>query len=156
MIFTDKAAKEKITQLEAQVSQLESDNAALTGQVESLQADITAKDQTIAEHVAAIAAKDEKITAMQEDLDTAMLVRKAKESAIENLREELAEAKESAGKLAVEQLAAIGQSAPLSVDDGRPVSHLETFNKLTGHAATAYWKKHQKEIRAEQRAQDGK
>lgn len=116
MIFTDKAAKEKIISLEQRVSELEADADSRSAEIESLKAEITAKDQVIAEHVAAIAARDEKIATTESDLAAA-------NTALETATTELAEkdksieaAKESAGKLAAEALASIGQPEPLPVE----------------------------------------
>jgi chromosome segregation ATPase len=116
MIFTDKAAKEKISTLETRLADLEADISTKDASIEALTADITAKDQTIAENVAAIAARDEQITGLSTDLATANL---ALESAAAELVEKdkaIADAKESAGKEAAQILATIGQPEPLDIE----------------------------------------
>jgi len=153
MIFTDKAAKEKISTLETRLADLEADISTKDASIESLTADITAKDQTIAENVAALAARDEQITGLTTDLSTA---NSALESAAAELAEKdkaIAEAKESAGKEATQILATIGQPEPLAENvETPPSNHLATFNSLKGAEATAYFNKFQNEIAAEQRA----
>jgi uncharacterized coiled-coil protein SlyX len=127
MIFTDKAAKEKIATLEARITELESAITAKDAAIESMTADITAKDQTIAENVASLAARDEQITGLTTDLSTA---NSALESAAAELAEKdkaIAEAKESAGKEATQILATIGQPEPLQIEANKQVDPVAQY-----------------------------
>ena len=150
MIFTDKAAKEKIATLEARITELETDITAKDAAFEAFTADITAKDQTIAENVAALAARDEQITGLTTDLATA---NSALESAAAELAEKdkaIAEAKESAGKEATQILATIGQPEPLAEGDPDTKSILDQFNELKGEEATRFYHLNRKAIIAAQ------
>ena len=117
MIFTDKAAKEKISSLESRVSELEADIVTKDEAIESHAAEITAKDQTIAEHVASIASRDESITALTTEKESLTASITAKDGEIQTLKAEVETAKASAGKLATEQLAAIGQPEALEIEE---------------------------------------
>lgn len=153
MIFTDKAAKEKIATLEARITELETDITAKDAAIESLTADLTAKDQTIAENIATIASLTEDNEAMKNSIDAQMVEFVGLEKTIELKNQLIEDAKESAGKEATQLLAAIGQPEPLPDNvETPPSNHLETFNNLKGSEATAYFNKFQNEIAAEQRA----
>jgi chromosome segregation ATPase len=153
MIFTDKAAKEKIATLEARITELETDITAKDAAFEALTADLTAKDQTIAENVAAIAARDESITNLTAELATANTALQTAAAELAAKDEEITAAKASAGAEATQILASIGQPEPLPDNvETPPSNHLETFNNLKGAEATAYFNKFQNEIAAEQRA----
>ena len=149
----NEAELSKVESALAEVDSLRADLSTATAEVEALKAEITAKDQTIAEHVAAIASKEERITELSAKVDEIQAQAAEQAEVIKAKDAEIEAAKESAGKLAVEQLAAIGQSAPLPTStETAPVSHLAVFNALKGAEATAYFNKFQKEIAAEQRA----
>jgi len=136
-----------------QVAQLE----ASIAENDSLRAALAAKDLKITELTglsAIIADKDLEITALADEklklsneitsLTTALAAKDA----------EIEAAKASAGTLATETLAAIGQPEPLKLDENASAStsHLDKFNSLKGREATAYYNEFQKEIAEEQRA----
>lgn len=71
---------------------------------------------------------------------------------IADLQAQVSVTDEKVAHKAAELLAATGQPAPVAIeDDGITAkSYLQTFESLTGSAATEYWKKHRREIKAEQ------
>jgi chromosome segregation ATPase len=134
MIFTDKAAREKIASLESRISELEADAITKDSAIESHAADISAKDQTIAEHVASIASRDEQIAELTGKVSTAEAAASEKETKITELNAEVETAKQSASNIAIEKMAAIGQSEPLVIEGGEEKTEktmtLAAFNQL--------------------------
>ena len=117
MIFTDKAAKEKISTLESRIIEIESDIVAKDSAIESMTADLTAKDETITEHLASIASRDETIADITGKLSAAEALATAKDSEIANLTQAVETANASAGQRATEMLAAAGQPVPLPIEE---------------------------------------
>lgn len=143
MIFTQSAAREKISTLEARISSLEADIATKDEELATLQAEIVTKDQLIAEHASAIETRDLKITDLETAIATASEELAAKDTA-------LAEAKESAGKIATETLASIGQAEPIALGDSAPpVDHLEAMKNMNPGQKRAYWKANKAAIHAQ-------
>jgi len=140
MIFTDKAAKEKISTLESRISELEADIITKDEAIDTLTTESTAKDQTIAEHIASIGTLTDAVSALTTEketitaeLVTAQVTITEKDAAIEA-------AKASAGQIATETLAAIGQPEPLGetgVTEAM-VKTREEFNLLPPHAASKF------------------
>lgn len=109
MIFTDKAAKEKIASLESRITDLEADLATKDSAIETLQADVASRDQTIAEHAATIGTQAEKI-------NTADKLAKENAQTITDLQSAVEAAKNSAAQTAVEIAAAAGIEKPLAIE----------------------------------------
>lgn len=143
MIFTQSAAREKITTLEARITSLEADLASKDEAIASLEDSIISKDETIAEHVSALQSREEKITELETFQATATAELAAKDEA-------LAEANDSAGKIATETLASIGQAEPLPLgEDPAPVDHMEAMNSMSPGQKRAYWKANRTAIKAQ-------
>ena len=137
---------EHVEQIEAQLAE-----------IETLRADLTAAQARIAELAPlaeANAALQADLSEAQAKLDAADKLASENAQAIAALTEKAQVTDEKISVRASEFLAAQGHPKPVTVEDdgGSNKSHLETFNSLTGAAATAYWKQYQKEIKAEQRA----
>ncbi len=131
MIFTDRAAKEKISSLESRIAELEADLVTKDSAIESLNADIVAKDQTIAENSATIGTLQEAVAKFETEA-------KASAEAIATLTAEVDKAKNSATDQAAAMLAQVGQPEPLEItpeaqDKPNEISRDE-FNKLTPSA----------------------
>lgn len=133
MIFTDKAAKEKISALESRISELEADLAIKDGAIETLQADVTARDQTIAEHVATIGTRDEAISAA-ETLAT------ANAAEIITLKAAVTTAENSAAQSAVEIAAAAGIEKPLNIEGGGATGEKQTMTRAEFSSLSAFAK----------------
>jgi len=132
MIFTDKAAREKITSLEARISELEADNQLKDSAIEAHAAEISAKDQAIAEHVASIASRDEKITELTGKVTTAETTISEKEAKITELETKTVVTSETVSLQAAELLAATGHPAPvdLSGDGSAPNAQIKSLTGL--------------------------
>jgi len=117
MIFTDKAAREKIASLESRISELEADAITKDSAIEAHAAEISAKDQSIAEHVASIASRDEQIAELTGKVSTAEAAASEKETKITELTAEVETAKQSAANIAIEKMAAIGQPEALDIEE---------------------------------------
>jgi ATP-dependent Clp endopeptidase proteolytic subunit ClpP len=129
-LFAGKNESE-IEALLADVDSLRNDLTAAQGTIEALTADVTSRDQTIAEHVASIAAKKTKITDLEASLESATADLAAKDQTISARDAEIEAAKTSAGQLATETLAAIGQEQPLVIDETPAVDIIAQFNAIT-------------------------
>jgi uncharacterized protein (DUF3084 family) len=114
MIFTDKAAREKIASLESRISELEADALTKDSAIEAHAAEISAKDQTIAEHVASIASRDEQIAELTGKVSTAESTLSEKEAKITELESKNVVTAETVSLQAAELLASTGH--PASVD----------------------------------------
>jgi ATP-dependent Clp endopeptidase proteolytic subunit ClpP len=137
----------EIEALLSDVDSLRNDLTTAQAAIDALTADVTSRDQTIAEHVAAIAAKETRITDLETSLETAAADLAAKDQTIAAKDAEIEAAKASAGQLATEALAAIGQETALkNVAEGETKNVLEQFNELKGANATAFYAKHKAEI----------
>jgi uncharacterized protein (DUF3084 family) len=135
MIFTDKSAREKITTLEARVSELEADLVLKDTAIDAHAAEISERDQTIAEHVSTIASRDEKITELTGKITE--LETKSTESAqkITDLEASAADVDKLAAIKASELLAAQGHPAPVSlVESGKTDEEKPDISNLTGFA----------------------
>lgn len=146
----NEAELSKVEAALAEVDSLRNDLTAAQGEIETLKAELTGKDQVIAEHVATIAARDEKIATAEADLATANAALETATAELAEKDKAIAAAEESAGKLAAEALAAIGQPEPLPVGAGESKPILEQFNELKGEAATRFYKENRKAILAAQ------
>ena len=132
-----------------EVSKLE----ASIAENDSLRAELSAAEAKITELSglsAIIAEKDQDLTALATkvtDLETAISISTAELAAKD---EALAEAKESAGKIATETLASIGQAEPLPLGEApAPVDHLEAMKSMSPGAKRAYWKANREAIHAQ-------
>jgi ATP-dependent protease ClpP protease subunit len=121
----------EIEALLADVDSLRNDLTTAQGTIEALTADVTSRDQTIAEHVASIAAKETKLTDLEASLESATADLAAKDQTITAKDAEIEAAKASAGQLATESLAAIGQETALVIDETPAVDILAQFNAIT-------------------------
>lgn len=155
MLFPGNEAE--LSQVEAalaEVDSLRNDVAMFTSEVATLKSEVANKDQALAE----LGVTVESLTTAKADLESALAAASAdlaaKDETIAAKDAAIEEAKASAGNIAIETLAAIGQPEPLPLDAQIEPSatHLETFNSLKGAEATAYFNKFEKEIAAEQRA----
>ena len=131
---------DEVSKLEAQVAE----NDSLRTELTTAQLKIT----ELTGLSAIIADKDLEITALataKQDLTTALA------TATEEIAAKAAEveaAKASAGVIASETLAAIGQPVPLPLENGEaPVDHLAVFNSLKGRERSDYYAKFNAEIR---------
>ena len=144
MIFTDKAAKEKILALESRISELESDITTKDSAIDAHNSEVTARDQAIAEHVATIGTRDESITALTGEVETLKASVSTKDAELAAKDLEIEAAKSSAGQLATQTLASIGQPEPLAIngDEKSEAKELsrEAFNALTPSARLAFVK----------------
>lgn len=134
MIFTDKAAKEKISTLESRITDLEADLVTKDSAIESLNAEIVAKDQTIAENAATIGTLNETVSTLQAEAKANAETVAAKDAEITNLTAEIDKAKNSAADQAAAMLAQVGQPEPLAIvqteSNEAPKMTLEAFNEL--------------------------
>lgn len=126
--------------------------AAIT-ENDSLRAELTEAQAKISELSglsAIIAEKDQEITAMAAKISE---LEASTETFVEEMKAkdaELAEAKESASKIATETLASIGQSEPINLGDASaPVDHIEAMKSMTPGQKRNYWKTHKAEIHAQ-------
>jgi chromosome segregation ATPase len=135
MIFTDKAAKEKIQSLESRITDLETDATAKDTEIENLRADVTAKDQTISEHVASIQHISDQLTASGEKIALYF-------EEIKTLKAEVETAKAAIPAAVTEALASIGQTEPLenieTPDTSAKTMKLEDFKKLGPAAKSSF------------------
>lgn len=131
MIFTDKAAKEKISSLESRVSDLEADLLTKDEAIETLQTEAKEKDATISEHLATIGAKDEKITQLEAELKTANETAEAKQAEVNALTEKVTLAENASASKAVEILASVGQPEPVPAEEN-PTSAKSEISNLKG------------------------
>jgi len=125
----------------AEVDSLRTDLSAAAAEIETLKADVTAKTQTIAE----LGVTVETLTTAKADLETALSTASsdlaAKDETIAAKETEIAEAKASAGQIAIETLAAIGQPEPLPIEVAKPdaaaITATEIESKLSAETDPA-------------------
>jgi uncharacterized coiled-coil protein SlyX len=127
MIFTDKAAREKIASLESRIGELEADIITKDQAIESHNDEITAKDQAIAEHIATIGNLNDRISTLETEADASAATITASASKITELESAVTAAQASASVVATEMLASIGQPEPLAI--GQPAT--ESENHIT-------------------------
>jgi len=144
MIFTDKAAREKIATLESRIGELEADIIAKDQAIESHNDEITAKDQTIAEHIATIGNLNERISTLETEATASAATITASASKITELESAVTAAQESASVVATEMLAAIGQPEPLAIEAGageiKNVVTRKEFNQMKPSEKMAFSK----------------
>ena len=145
MIFTDKAAREKIASLESRIGELEADIIAKDEAIEAHAGELSAKDQTIAEHVATIGTLTEKVSALETEAKAKDETISAHAGKISELETAVTEAKGSAAQVATEMLASVGQPEPLAIDPGTANAEqtmtLAAFNQLTPIQRNEYIRK---------------
>jgi len=136
MIFTDKAAREKIASLESRISELEADALIKDSAIEAHAAEISAKDQTIAEHVASIGTFTESIADLGSQLNQAQLSLSEKDAKITELEAKTVVTSETVSLQAAELLAATGHPSALDLsgetgeDKTQKTVTREQFNAL--------------------------
>jgi chromosome segregation ATPase len=145
MIFTDKAAREKITSLESRIGELEADILTKDGAIESLTTEAKEKDATIAEHVSTIGTLTEKITNLETESAAKDQTISAHAGKITELEAAVIEAKGSATEVATEMLASVGQPEPLPIEASDSATEktitLEAFNQLSPIQRNEYIRK---------------
>jgi uncharacterized coiled-coil protein SlyX len=122
MIFTDKAAREKIASLESRIGELEADIIAKDEAIEAHAGELTAKDQTIAEHAATISNLTEKVSNLETEAKAKDETISAHAGKITELETAVTEAQGSAATVATEMLASIGQPEPLPIEAVKPTN----------------------------------
>ncbi len=146
MIFTDKAAREKIASLESRISELEADALIKDSAIEAHAAEISAKDQTIAEHVASIASRDEQIAELTGKVSTAESTISEKDAKITELEAKTIITSETVSLQAAELLAATGHPQPVNLsgetgeDKTQKTVTREQFNKMKPSQKMAFSK----------------
>jgi chromosome segregation ATPase len=145
MIFTDKAAREKIASLESRIGELEADIIAKDEAIEAHAGELSAKDQTIAEHVATISNLTEKVSNLETEAKAKDETISAHAGKITELETAVTEAQGSAATVATEMLASIGQPEPLPIEATATATEntitLEAFNQLTPIQRNEYIRK---------------
>ena len=133
---------DEVSKLEASIAENDSLRAELSA-AEAKITELTGLSAILAEKEQEITALSTKVSDMETSLTTASEELAAKDEA-------LAEAKESAGKIATETLASIGQTEPLPLgEDPAPVNHLEAMKSMSPGAKRAYWKANREAIHAQ-------
>jgi chromosome segregation ATPase len=135
MIFTDKAAREKIASLESRIGELEADIIAKDEAIEAHAGELSAKDQTIAEHVATIGNLTEKVSTLETEAKAKDETISAHAGKITELETAVTEAKGSAAEVATQMLASVGQDAPLPINEAKPTD--PQAKELTGLSRVA-------------------
>jgi uncharacterized coiled-coil protein SlyX len=133
MIFTDKAAREKIASLESRIGELEADIIAKDQAIESHNDEITAKDQTIAEHLATIGNLNERISTLETEATASAATITASATKITELEAAIIAAKASAATEATAMLASVGQPEPLPLESAAkpdPVKELTGLSRV--------------------------
>lgn len=133
-----------------QVAQLE----ASLAEAETLRADLEAAQARVGELTALAevnAQLQSDLADVQAKLEVADTLANENAQTIAELTAAAEVTDEKVSVKAAELLAAQGHPTPVELtgDAGSSTSHLDTFNELKGAAATEYWKKHRKAIRAE-------
>jgi ATP-dependent Clp endopeptidase proteolytic subunit ClpP len=126
---------DQVAEIEAQIA--ENDN--LRNEVSELQAKIESLkdlDQTIIENKVVI----DNLTAERDEIKAELDGAKSKIEELEN----------AVPKAVVQELAAIGQPEVIDASEVPAKSIMDTFNELKGAEATKFYKKHRKELLAEQ------
>jgi chromosome segregation ATPase len=143
---SDAEAKAQIDALNVQISNHDEVVAELQAKVDAVSSDLEAAATELLE----IKSAKETAEAKANEFEAKSVDLEAQVAELEAKSEVTAEA---VAAKAAELLANQGHPAPVSVeDDGAGAkSHLEIFESLTGSEATAYYKAHGKEIRAEVR-----
>lgn len=146
MIFTQKAAREKIQSLESRVTELESNLNAANEREQALQKEVLdaqAESAPLQAKVAELEEENEGLTKSVEELQ--------KEN--EELTEKATATAEKIGIEASRQLAAQGHPAPVAVNQSGTDSKVETkyeqYRKLQSSdpvAASAFWDANEKDI----------
>lgn len=150
---SDEEANERIGALEATIEQHESE----IGQFEAKLKEAESALQAAADELVSVKEEKESIKAEFEaaakELEEIQASYDEAQKQIEALTEETKVSKEKVDARASEILAESGHPEPVQVEDDQNAgkSHLETFQSLDPAAASAYYKEHSKEIRAEMR-----
>lgn len=144
-LFPDKS--EEVAKLEAALAESET----FRNELEAATAEVSALKEAEITNIAKIAELNE----IKAGLETAKAELQAKldesTKTIEAKDAEIVALSLAGPALVVEALAAIGQPEPIEpAADNATKSHLEVFSELKGAAATEYFRKHKKEIKAEQ------
>lgn len=136
LIFTQKQAREKIEGLEARIEELEADALAKEEGIETLQTELaTARED--------LAAKQSRI----EELESKASKVEELETKVQEAEQKIEAAENSAAQKAVELAAEAGHEEAIPVVESEQINHLAVFNSLKGAERTAYYKKHQHQIR---------